>query len=1236
MKTVERWKIDILFAILCLDKGNRYSSVDTRDESKMSEMLPDHQGVVPTTSSEKSNFYVSADRDMNIQPTQASRRRSGMSTAVDPPSCLHSPISYNVTLHHGLRSGHFKDQGRVDSFEVCFRRCCHDNDCNLVFMLRNYCYLVSCYDQESCALNPLVATVNKELAVAFVYKDRNNELLNWNRASMNHMSSLPAYFETDNAHKSEPSALNQHSIGMSDQIAESIPRYETAYGGTYKDIPQTFPVERTHFPIPQPAANDISPVTRNTVLYPENSLTCVPGVERYFITLKGGLNPGYFVEIEFVTNMEACKKYCCQKSDCDVALMQQEQCYLVTCPRLELCQDVPASSLRGITRISHMMRKGRSSEDERGVSRNQGEVIAGDRGNSRLIDYPESIDGIISNPGVHSKRNFYNYQSPNEDTSDARGNQGIIHDGIHANGDNLASDNEETYEGNGIGVNREFHKKGILEDQSTKKSSPMKMQRKDTIPIGYENNNLPSRSPLEPDDKRYDEEINILRDAIGDLEQKKHLQNEEESYGMRSSSEIPTPPSQSKTDFEKLFSKDRKDPLIFDDLAGKRHHNLQEGLGDMASDILSNILRHRATDSIESIWSNNKDPLQHEVTKAKETNTPEKIEKELQDHVVPKEQHKAMSGDLKEQSVTPWNNPKINKASDTMRLNTDLGKQGTSGEKNGSLDDQSKLIETLYNLVKETSKTKSEESIKHKGHYDKPGSVLNEETTNDGRNVDPEASESHGSNAEDEYSDYFDSDDGFMGGNSLNPNQLQTHFRHMHKSRPRLEANEDKAHYDGQDYHDNHNLDDQEYETDMGNNGGNVVVNENPSGNIEQNVEASENGEREQKLIDNAYQNLHDGKSNEKHGKTNNVLDEDLDFITDKLGEQEIQDRNIYGTDDKIGENSFSDYGDNNVDYTDDLLSNMDYYDSSGVKRKLLHVRPANVQRPHFQVHHKSTNPYWLKHAHSNSKENADIFEDKGQLLVSHAYNNRKPLAQRKPLVFIEKKQPSGQENDNLVMNELEKIEDELSDIKSLPKFQENSVKHNGLKPGSIGASKLGTSNIGTKVQSKNDEKTKESIVDILANLKDVTKEELNKDFKGEKSNKTEKLNVAKSDDEKLILDQLDGIKKSIGNISKPSTSPEKKISPKVDDIGDEISELLGEEWDIDKRSRIPKPNVADQLAHGRSRADFQGVIGKGDDTRGKILFYGTFVSTWVLFLNRSLQRLDFSTKRSCSRTFCC
>ena len=1220
-----------------IDKGHRYSSLDTGGQTNehISERLPDHQSMEPTKFSDGTIFDVSRGRDINIKPIQASRRRLGMSTNVDPPSCLHNPISYNVTLSHGLRSGHFKDQGRVDDFDVCFRLCCRDDECNLVFMLRSYCYLVSCYDQESCALKPLVSTANRELAVAFVYKEHNKELMDWNRAPMNHVSSLPANYQTNKQFENEPDVTNQNVDQMSGQASQSNPNFESIYQETKPMNPHlanTYSTGKEGSQNPQssdqivgnrpfsqtrPPSLDITPETKSTVHYPDDSLSCIPGPERYFTTLQGGLNAGYFTDIGFVSNMQTCKQYCCEKSDCDVALMQQERCYLVTCPRSELCRDVPASFARGITRVSHMFREGRSTVNEGNVIGNREESMRGNRGMYGFGDNHEGIDGISSDVDNRGNGNFHDFGGSHEDMSGIRGNQDI-HDieGIRSYAGNRGNEGmvrdingvhgkDETYRREGIG--NIYHNKRILEDRDTQRSSPIKMERKDTIPVGYEDNRLPSRSSFEADDKDNDEEMNLLRDAIAGIEQKKQLQNEEQFHEMRSTSEIPTPPSQTKTDFEKLFDKDRQDPLIFDDSAGRRKHSSKsEGLGDMASDILSNILKHRTHDSVESIWSNNRDPLQNEITKARETNTPEKIEKELhqsENRKISEEQgHKAMSGVLKAQSLSPEDNARISGASDTTRLDSDLGRQGKSSETNENPDDQSKLIETLYNLVKGNSRTKNDDSVKHRGNYNKQGTVLNKET-NDDEIIDTDSPESDMNTAEDEYSDNVDNNDGYSSGNAYNsrlkdthPKKLSTHFRHAQENRVGLKVNGNDVHYRDNDD------DDEIYDTRPEEDGDNVVEERKPSwqsgrqegktnGNSEQDVEGSQSREREEKTGGNSYQRLHDRQSAEEQRNTYRLLDQDLAFITDTLGEQELQDRNDYGTND----NSFSDYDDNNLDYSDDL-SKINDYDSLGMGRKLLHSQPTNFRKPHSPVNYNIKAKHWQNSAQRHTSPN--LSENKVHFLATHSNG-------RKPLVFLEEKQPLGQENDNLVMNELQKIEDDLSEIKSQPKSEEGISEHTIHKPNST-ISK--SPNLMEK--SKDDRNTKESIVDILANMKDISRPDLNKNVKGQTSNKTSEGNVAKTDDEKLILDQLNEIKDEIGNISKSSDNSGKtKVSPKVDDIGDDISELLGEDWDLDKRSHIPKPSVSEKWARGGSGPVYhdsrmEGVvkIGTGDVTGGNAL----------------------------------
>ena len=67
-----------------------------------------------------------------------------------PFSCLDSPISYNVTLRNGIRSGYFRDQGRVENMGECIRKCCDSDRCDVAFMLKERCYLVTCYTKKGC------------------------------------------------------------------------------------------------------------------------------------------------------------------------------------------------------------------------------------------------------------------------------------------------------------------------------------------------------------------------------------------------------------------------------------------------------------------------------------------------------------------------------------------------------------------------------------------------------------------------------------------------------------------------------------------------------------------------------------------------------------------------------------------------------------------------------------------------------------------------------------------------------------------------------------------------------------------------------------------------------------------------------------------------------------------------------------------------------------------------------
>ena len=67
------------------------------------------------------------------------------------PLCSYSPISYNVTLRHGLESGYHKDQGSV-TVEECSHLCCQSPGCDVAFMLSGNCYSVNCPNKNMCEL----------------------------------------------------------------------------------------------------------------------------------------------------------------------------------------------------------------------------------------------------------------------------------------------------------------------------------------------------------------------------------------------------------------------------------------------------------------------------------------------------------------------------------------------------------------------------------------------------------------------------------------------------------------------------------------------------------------------------------------------------------------------------------------------------------------------------------------------------------------------------------------------------------------------------------------------------------------------------------------------------------------------------------------------------------------------------------------------------------------------------
>ena len=64
---------------------------------------------------------------------------------------------YNVTLRGGIKSGNFTDKGVVKHMDECSAFCCADEKCNVAFLIRDNCFLVSCKDYNSCRVKPALS-----------------------------------------------------------------------------------------------------------------------------------------------------------------------------------------------------------------------------------------------------------------------------------------------------------------------------------------------------------------------------------------------------------------------------------------------------------------------------------------------------------------------------------------------------------------------------------------------------------------------------------------------------------------------------------------------------------------------------------------------------------------------------------------------------------------------------------------------------------------------------------------------------------------------------------------------------------------------------------------------------------------------------------------------------------------------------------------------------------------------
>jgi hypothetical protein len=94
----------------------------------------------------------------------------------------------------------------------------------------------------------------------------------------------------------------------------------------------------------------------------------------YNVGLKGGLPANSFRRYRGVRSMESCLGHCCELSDCDLALIQDGDCFAVHCSTHELCKVVG-----GVGELARVWRRtsGKLSPSEKRIRVGSHELLRG-------------------------------------------------------------------------------------------------------------------------------------------------------------------------------------------------------------------------------------------------------------------------------------------------------------------------------------------------------------------------------------------------------------------------------------------------------------------------------------------------------------------------------------------------------------------------------------------------------------------------------------------------------------------------------------------------------------------------------------------------------------------------------------------------------------------------------------------------------------------------------------------
>eukprot|EP00795_Rhopilema_esculentum_P013425 gene13425-4294_t len=298
--------------------------------------------------------------------------------------CSAGNVIYNVTLQGGIHAGKFRKIGETGDMNACSQYCCEDRQCDVAFMAKQNCYLVTCLSKNLCGSVP---TQSPKLFPRLVYVSRTFFHANTRTISNeafektfhqgtfgdvtgdNQGSRSPVKGDAGLRKNSFYTIDNSESKNLKEKLrlyAEGLDNPGTDKHFGQKNLASNSLATRTEVPV-----SNVEEVT----VYAQG---CYPAKVHKDVSLRYGTHSGEFYDYGEIGDMRMCVDLCCKDKKCDVAFMVGKTCYTISCSSFDFCQMTKASKTQRLTtQLAYVIKK-RSSEGEKKllISKNNEKLLS--------------------------------------------------------------------------------------------------------------------------------------------------------------------------------------------------------------------------------------------------------------------------------------------------------------------------------------------------------------------------------------------------------------------------------------------------------------------------------------------------------------------------------------------------------------------------------------------------------------------------------------------------------------------------------------------------------------------------------------------------------------------------------------------------------------------------------------------------------------------------------------------